>query len=117
MTVSLDGITLSEHLTLDIGPAAAAINQRRLIGGASCIQADGSSGGRVLTLAGKNHWTFGQIEQIRVLESSAATVTLVHHRGTFRAVISSTTEVGPTRNYFNPPSDSLCTGSITLIEV
>jgi hypothetical protein len=117
MTVSLGGIALSDHLTLDIGPAAAAISQRRLIGGASCVQADGSSGGRVLTLAGINHWTLSQVEQIRALESIAATVELVHHRGTFKAVISSTADVSLTRNYANPPAAALCSGSITLIEV
>jgi hypothetical protein len=116
MTVSLDSIALSDELTLDIGPAPAAINQRRLIGGASCVQADGSSGGRTLTLSGEHDWTLGQIEQIRALESSAATVTLVHHRGTFRVVISSTSELEPTVNYKDPTSDSWYTGPITLIE-
>lgn len=117
MTVSLGGIALSDELTLDIGPAPAAINQRRLIGGASCVQADGSSGGRTLTLFGEHHWTLGQIDQIRALESSAATVTLVHHRGTFRVVISATDDLTPSFAYADPASDDWYSGSITLIEV
>lgn len=117
MTVSLGGIPLSEHLTLDIGPAPAAISQRRLIGGASCVQADGSSGGRTLTLDGENHWTLGQIEQIRVLESSGATVELVHHRGTFQMVVTSTADVKPVFNYADPTLTDWCTGPVTGIEV
>ncbi len=117
MTVSLAGIPLSENLTLDIGPAPAAINQRRLIGGAACVQADGSSGGRTLTLSGEHHWTLGQIDQIRALESAAATVELVHHRGTFHVLITATSEVEPSFDYADPTSDDWYSGSITLIEV
>lgn len=117
MSVSLGGIALSENLILDISPAQAAITQRRLIGGASCVQADGSIGGRTLTLSGEHHWTLGQINQLRALESSAATVTLVHHRGTFRGVISATDDLTPSFAYADPASDDWYSGSITLVEV
>lgn len=117
MTVSLGGIPLSDELTLAIGPAGPAINQRRLIGGASCVQVDGNSGGRTLTLAGKNHWTLSQVDQIRALESLAIAVTLIHHRGNFQVLITETSDLAPVINYKDPASDDWYTGSITLIEV
>lgn len=117
MTVSLGGIPLSDHLVLDIGAAGVAWNQRRLIGGASCVQVDGNSGGRQLTLGGVNHWTLDQVEQIRAMESAGMAITLVHHRGTFQVVITSTAELQPMRAYAKPLGSDRYTGSINLIEV
>jgi hypothetical protein len=117
MTVSLGGILLSDDLTLAIGPAGAAINQTRLIGGASCIQVDGNSGGRSLTLSGPGPWTLGQIDQIRDFEALAIAVTLVHHRGNFQVLIADTSDLTPVDDYADPSSDDWYTGSITLIEV
>jgi hypothetical protein len=117
MTVSLGGIVLSDHLVLDIGPSGVAHSQRRLIGGASLLQVDGNSGGRQLTLGGTNHWTLGQVEQIRALEAAALPVLLVHHRGTFSVVITSTADLQPMRAYANPIGSDRYSGTITLIEV
>jgi len=68
MTVSLGGIVLSNNLTLDIQGAGVGYSQRRLIGGASIVQADGNVGGRSMILSGENHWTLSQVEQIRSMQ-------------------------------------------------
>lgn len=117
MTVSLGGIILSDQLTLDIGPAAAAISQRRLIGGGQVIQTDATFGGRTLTLAGEHHWTLDQVEQIRSLQSLGQAVQLVHHRGTFLAVITDTANLLPSVDHHDPDPTDWYTGSITMIEV
>jgi hypothetical protein len=117
MTVSLGGIALSDHLVLDIAPAEVAYKQTRLIGGASVVQVDGSTGGRTLTLSGANHWTLGQAEQIRALASAGMAVTLIHHRGTFAVLIVDTADLTPMRPYANPLDSDRYTGSITMIEV
>lgn len=117
MTVSLGGITLSDHLALTIGQLPAGISQRRLIGGASVVQADGSSGGRSLTLSGEHHWTLAQVESLQLLQASGQAVTLVHHRGTFQVVISDTSELSPSIEYANPTAADWYSGSISMIEV
>jgi len=117
MTVSLGAITLSENLTLDIGPAASAYSQRRLIGGASVVQADGSSGGRTLTLQGENHFSLTQVEQIRTIQALGLAVSLVHHRGPFDVLIVDTTDLTPADAYANPTAADWYSGTITLIEV
>lgn len=117
MTVSLGGITLSDHLVLTIGQLPAGISQRRLIGGASVVQADGSSGGRTLTLAGEHHWTLAQVEALQVLQASGQAVTLVHHRGAFQVVISDTSELQPSIEYANPTAADWYSGSVSMIEV
>jgi hypothetical protein len=117
MTVSLGGIALSDHLVLDIGGAGVAFSQRRLIGGSSCVQVNGNSGGRQLTLGGVNHWTLEQVDQVRALEAAALPVTLIHHRGIFQAVITSTTDLKPMRAYANPIGADRYSGTITLIEI
>ena len=117
MTVTLGGLSLSDELTLDIGQPEVGYSSRRLIGGANVVQVDGASGGRTMILEGKNHWTFGQAEQIRALQGTGQTLTLVHHLGTFQVVIIDTSELVPTRRFKNPVADTLYTGSITLIEV
>ena len=117
MTVTLGGIALSDHLVLTIGQLPAGISQRRLIGGASVVQADGSSGGRTLTLSGEHHWTLAQVEQLRTLQAAGRAVTLVHHRGTFSVVISDTSELAPFIERANPKSAHWYSGSIAMIEV
>lgn len=117
MTVSLGGITLSDHLTLTIGQLPAGISQRRLIGGASVVQADGSSGGRTLTLSGEHHWTLAQVEALQVLQAAGQAVTLVHHRGTFQVVIGDTSELAPSIEYANPTAADWYSGSVSMIEV
>lgn len=117
MTVSLGGLALSDHLMLDIGPAAAAVNQRRLIGGAPCVQTDPSTGGRVLTLQGEHHFTLAQIESIRAMQAQGLPVDLVHHRGTFRVVITDTSDLAPSFALADPSPDDWYSGTITLIEV
>ena len=117
MTVSLGGIALSDHLALTIGQLPAGISQRRLIGGASVVQADGSSGGRSLTISGEHHWTLAQVEQLRTLQAAGQAVTLVHHRGTFQVVIADTSELAPSIEYANPTAADWYSGSIAMIEV
>jgi hypothetical protein len=117
MTVTLGGVTLSDELTLTIGQLPAGISQRRLIGGASVVQADGSSGGRTLTLAGEHHWTLAQVEQLRSLQAAGQELTLVHHRGTFQVVIADTSELSPSIEYANPTAADWYSGSISMIEV
>lgn len=117
MTVTLGGVTLSDELTLTIGQLPAGISQRRLIGGASVVQADGSSGGRTLTLAGEHHWILAQVEQLRSLQAAGQAVTLVHHRGTFQVVIADTSELSPSIEYANPTAADWYSGSISMIEV
>lgn len=117
MTVSLGTVTLSDDLSLDIGPAAAGISQRRLIGGASVVQADGSSGGRTLVLSGVHHWTLTQIEQLRTLQALGLPLALVHHRGTFSVVIVDSTDLMPSFDHANPTAADWYSGSLTLIEV
>lgn len=117
MTVSLGGLALSEHLLLDIGPASAGMSQRRLIGGALLVQTDPATGGRSLTLSGENHWSLAQVEAVRALQSQGLPMELVHHRGTFAAVIADTSDLTPSFGYADPAPDDWYTGSITLIEV
>lgn len=117
MTVSLGGIALSDELVLDIGPAAAAVSMRRLIGGAACVQTNPASGGRTLTLSGEHHWTLGQVGQIRNAQALGMPVTLVHHRGTFSVVIVDTADLTPSIPYANPQDADWYSGSITMIEV
>ena len=117
MTVSIGGVTLSENLYLDIGPAGVAYSQRRLIGGASVVQVDGNTGGRTFTLEGVNCWTMAQAETIMAMQAAATGVELVHHRGTFQVFITDTSDLQPTRKYKNPIGTDWYTGSITMIEV
>ncbi|MGD9947519.1 MAG: hypothetical protein AB7U29_03455 [Desulfobulbus sp.] len=117
MTVSLGSIILPDHLTLDINGAGLGYSQRRLIGGASVVQADGNSGGRTLVLSGENHWTLEQVERIRDLQATGLAVELIHHRGTFPVLIVDTTDLQPTDLRANPPDDEEYSGTITMIEV
>jgi hypothetical protein len=117
VTVSLGGISLSEHLALDIQGAGLAYSQRRLIGGASVVQADGAFGGRVVTLSGDNHWTLAQVEQIQAMQALALPVEMIHHRGTFSVLITDTTNLEPAFGYADPDLDDWYTGHITMIEV
>lgn len=117
MTVSLGGLALSDHLTLDIQGAGVAYNQRRLIGGAAVVQADGNSGGRTLTLSGDHHWTLGQVEAIQAMQAMGQTVELTHHRGTFTVLITDTTGLEPSFDYADPQPEDWYSGSITMIEV
>lgn len=119
MTVSLGGITLSDDLTLAIGQNAPGYSQRRLIGGASLVQADGSSGGRELILNSQRHMTIVQLEQIRALQATGQAQTLVHHRGTFQVLILDTSEMTEDDDYADPANDpdASVSGNITLLEV
>lgn len=117
MSVSLGGLSLSEDLILEIGPAPAGHSARRLIGGAMVVQADGSSGGRTLTLAGEHHWTLAQVDQIRDMESLGLPQTLVHHRGTFAVLIVDTSDLTPSIFFADPTAADWFSGGITLIEV
>lgn len=119
MTVSLGGITLSDHLTLDIKGAGAAYSQRRLIGGASVVQADGSSGGRTMILNSAMHITKVQLEQIRSIQALGQAVELVHHRGSFAVVITDTSDMADDLDIADPDNDPTLTvsGNITMIEV
>lgn len=117
MTVSLGGIPLSDDLTLAIGQLAPGYSQRRLIGGASLVQADGSSGGRELILSGEHHWTLSQVESLRALQATGLAQTLVHHRGAFAVLILDTSELTPSIDYANPTAADWYSGQITLLEV
>lgn len=117
MTVILGGISLSDELVLEPAPPEIGLSSRRLIGGTNVVQVDGVEGGRKMTLEGKNHWTYGQAEQVRALQAAAQPITLIHHLGTFRVIIADTADLVPTRKFKNPVSSTLYTGSITLLEV
>jgi len=117
MTISIGGLTLSEDLALDIQSAGVGYSQRRLIGGAQVVQADGADGGRTLTLSGENHWTLAQVEALQLLQSAAMPLTLVHHRGTFEVLITDTSDLTPVFDYADPEDDDWYTGSISMIEV
>jgi len=119
MTVSLGGIALSDDLTLSIASAGVGISQRRLIGGASVVQTDGSSGGRTLILNSAMHLLHSAMEQSKAMQATGLPVTLVHHRGTFAVVIIDTSDLTPDQDYADPENDATATvsGNITLIEV
>ncbi len=118
MTVSLGGITLSDDLVLDIGAAGVAYSQRRLIGGASVVQADGNSGGRTLILQGERpRFTLAQVEEIRSAQALGIPVELVHHRGTFTVLITDTSNLQAAEAYADAAADDWYSGTITLIEV
>lgn len=119
MTVSLGGITLSAHLTLDLQGAGVGYTQRRLIGGASMIQVDGNVGGQTMVLNSESDMTKTQLNQIRVLQSAGIQVELIHHRGTFQVLIVDTSAMVDDFDIANPDDDPSLTvsGSITMIEV
>ena len=119
MTVSLGGIILSDNLTLDIKPAGVGYSQRRLIGGASVIQADGSTGGRTMVLNSAMHMTRVQLEQIRDMQSLGQPVAMVHHRGSFSVLITDTSDMVDDCDLADPDNDPTLTvsGNITMIEV
>lgn len=113
---SLGGIELSEELVLTIQGSGVGYSQRRLIGGASVVQADGSSGGRIMTLSGENHWTKGQADQIEAMQAQGLPVELLHPLGTYTVLIA-TSQLQPTKNFHDPIDSDWYTGSITMIEV
>jgi len=119
MTVSLGGIELSSHLTLDIQGAGVAYSQRRCIGGAAVVQADGNDGGRTMTMNSAGHMTIVQLEQIRTLQALGLPVDLIHHRGNFSVLIIDTAEMSDDFDIANPDADATLTvsGNITMIEV
>nr|WP_321465164.1 hypothetical protein [uncultured Desulfobulbus sp.] len=119
MTILLGGITLSDHLTLDLQGAGVGYSQRRLIGGASVIQVDGNVGGQVMVLNSASDMTKVQLDQIKAMQSAGIAVELVHHRGTFQALIVDTSDMTDDFEIANPDADPTLTvsGNITLIEV
>jgi len=119
MNVSLGGIALSSHLPLDIFGAGVGYSQRRLIGGASVVQADGTSGGRTMRLRSNRAMTIAQFDQIKAVQQVGLPVELVHHRGTFQVLITDTSEMEEDFYRADPGNDPTLTvsGNITLIEV
>jgi hypothetical protein len=116
--VSLGGIVLSEHLTLNnlISAPKVAINQRRFIGGDAHITTSTISGGDELILNGENHFTRAELLQIKNLEANGMPVALVHHLETCQVLI---TAVAPTAmlDRANPGDDALYSADITMIRV
>jgi len=118
VSVSIGGIPLAEDLTLDPQGSGVAFSQRRCIGGASVVQADGNVGGQTLVLGSEYpYWTLAQVEQIRALQSLGQAVELVHHRGTYQVFIADTSNLTPDDQYADPEEDDWYIGTITLIEV
>lgn len=119
MTVSLGGITLSDHLTLDLHGPGVGYNQRRLIGGASVVQADSNIGGQVMALNSVSDITKSQLDQIRTMQSAGIPIELVHYRGTFQVLIVDTSDMVDDFDIANPDADPTLTvsGTITMIEV
>ena len=117
MTITLGGITLSDHLVLSGLETAKdiVVNQRRSLTGESIIQSGPVSGGRTLTLSGDKHWTLAQIQAVKALAALGQTVTLVHDRGTFTVLIV-TTPVEPVIEYVDPAATDYYSGDITMIE-
>jgi len=119
MTVSLGGIALSDHLTLDLQGVGVGYSQRRFIGGASCMQVDGNSGGQTMVLNSIRHMLMTELTQIRAMQSAGMAVELVHHRGTFQVFIADTSEMIADDDIADPDNDPTLTvsGNIILIEV
>lgn len=118
MTVSLGGITLSDHLVLtglDSGPLVT-YSITPTLGGSAVIQSDANddAGGIKLTLVADNSLTLAQVQAIRGLRGQ--TVELVHHRGTFDVIVIDT-PVTPAINYADPVDDDWYSGEITMITV
>jgi len=115
---TLGSVTLSDHLILSGLETAPdiVVNQRRTVGGESVVQTAPVSGGRSLTLAGENHYTLQQIQDVKALAAIGSPVTLVHDRGTFTVLISDL-DVEPTIKFANPAAADWYSGEIFLIEV
>lgn len=117
MTVTLGGLTLSDHLTLDgIDVAPVRASQRRTLAGRPITQSAPAPGGRTLVLSGEHHWTYAQAAALRTLAALAAPVALVHHRGAFTVLITAI-ELEPSIAYANPGDSDWLSGSVTLLEV
>ena len=121
MTVSLGGITLSDHLVL-LGIEEAprrAMSSRRTLGGRMVVQMGPLlDRGRDLSLQSEGHLTLVQVSAIKALEAAGQPVVLSHPRGTFHVIVTGL-EVEPDEQLVNPASTTLqwWSGTITLIEV
>ena len=119
MTISIGGITLSDHLLL-LGieeAAGVAMSSRRTLGGRMVVDVGPSlTAGRLLSLRGENHFTFSQISSIKSLEALGQAVSLVHPRGTFSVHITGV-EVDQTIPYSTPAAADWYSGVINLLEV
>lgn len=118
MTITLGGITLSDHLILtgDITAQRVVANKRRTIGGEAHITTATVSSGDDLILSGENHFTRAQIVSIKELEAARTAVSLVHHTGTYIVLVTGT-NVEQTFNYADPVSTDWYSGDITMIRV
>lgn len=114
----LGSVTLSDDLVLSGLETAPdiAVNQRRTLAGESVIQTAPITGGRTLTLAGENHFTLQQIQDVKALAAAGQSVTLTHHRGTFSVLITGT-PVEQAIDYADPTAAEWYSGKITMIEV
>lgn len=122
MTITLGGITLSDHLVLlgiEEAPARAMSSQRTLGGRMVVAVGPSLTDGRSLSLQSENHLTLAQITSIKALEASGQTVTLSHPRGTFSVIVTGTPDVKPDIQLVNPASSTTqwWSGTITMIEV
>ena len=123
MTISLGGLTLSDHLYLDgiDNAPAVAYSARRTIGGRQVVQVGPLLvRGRTLSLQSEGHISHAEVASIKTMESLGLAVTLVHPRGTFSVLITGT-ELEPDEFLSNPDSAAAgsiwYSGTITMIEV
>jgi hypothetical protein len=83
-TITLGGITLSDHLVLrGLRVPTVAVDQQRTKGGKLTALVNRLSGGRTLELEGI--FTAAQLNAVRAIEGDE--VTLVHPRGTFSVMV------------------------------
>jgi len=120
MTVSLGGITLSDHLVLNGLDEAPGIawSSRRTIGGAAKTQKQTVTGGRTFELNSEYHITYANMIAIKAKENAGAAVALVHPRLTCNVLIIGVS-LEPDTELSNPASatDLWYSGTIKLLEV
>lgn len=119
--MSLDKTTLH---TIDLAPdlllqglesrAMLAYSVIHTLGGKAYVQSDGVDleVGQPVTLQGENQFTLAQLQAVQQLAGQE--VTLIHHRGTFRVLVTAVPEE-PTHGYADPEAEDWYSGAIEMI--
>ena len=118
MTVSLGGITLSNHLHLTglESGSPVAVSQKRTVAGIAKIRTAPMIKGRQLTLTGKHHFYLSEIKALQAVAANGGEQILIHPRGVFNVVITGFS-TDPTINYSDLQDGDRCSCDITMIEV
>jgi len=122
--IILAGVSLGENLYLNGLESAllSASTQRRLIGGDSVVFIQSQLGGRNLTLGTMEKsgvmglWCQSKIQELKVFEQQATSVTLDYH-GDIYTVLIIAMEFEPFIQNEPEGPDKTFTGTINLIEV